>query len=173
VLVTGAAGGVGRFAVQLAHRAGAHVTALVGSPERGAGLADLGADEVVTDIPADGPAEDVILESVGGAVLAAALDRVAPEGIIVNFGNSSGEPTTFDVARFYPRDGARLYGMRVFPQLRRRGSGARDLRLLAEGLAEGWLDPQIDVTASWRDPGPVLAALMGRRIAGKAVLTVD
>ena len=48
VLITGAAGGVGRAAVQLARLAGAQVTAQVSRPERGQGLAALGADEVVT-----------------------------------------------------------------------------------------------------------------------------
>jgi NADPH2:quinone reductase len=173
VVVTGASGGVGRFAVQLAHRAGAHVTGVVGSEARGAGLLELGADEVVTAFEPDGPAEDVILESVGGASLAAALQRVAPEGVIVSFGNTSGQPTTFDVFGFYPKDGARLYALRVWEELDRHRSGARDLRLLADGLAAGWLDPQIAVTASWREPQPVLAALVNREINGKAVLVVD
>src|SRR2546429_1239516 len=48
VLVTGAAGGVGRFAVELAARAGARVTGVVGSPQRAQGLRELGAVEVVT-----------------------------------------------------------------------------------------------------------------------------
>ncbi|WP_225987003.1 zinc-binding dehydrogenase [Streptomyces spectabilis] len=47
VLVTGASGGVGRFAVQLAALAGAHVIASTGSPERAAGLRELGAAETV------------------------------------------------------------------------------------------------------------------------------
>jgi NADPH:quinone reductase-like Zn-dependent oxidoreductase len=174
VLVTGAAGGVGRFAIQLAHHAGAHVTGVAGSPERAAGLRDLGADEVVTELAPDGPAEDLILESVGGASLAAAVARVARRGVVVTFGNSSqGEPTTFDVGTFYPRNGARLHGLRVFDELEHTRSGSRDLRLLADGVAAGRLDPQIDVVASWRDPEPVLRALMERRVAGKAVLTVD
>src|SRR6266581_4954891 len=50
VLITGASGGVGRFAVQLAARAGAHVVASVGSLERGVGLAELGAAEVVAGL---------------------------------------------------------------------------------------------------------------------------
>src|SRR5947209_15899997 len=47
VAITGAAGGVGRFAVQLAAQNGAHVTAVVGRPERGLNLPALGASEVV------------------------------------------------------------------------------------------------------------------------------
>src|SRR4051794_14590464 len=52
VLITGASGGVGRFAVQLAARAGAHVIAAVGSAARGAGLAELGAAEVTVGLDA-------------------------------------------------------------------------------------------------------------------------
>ena len=52
VLVTGAAGGVGRLAVQLANLAGAEVTAVVGRPERRAGLVQLGATDVVVGIDA-------------------------------------------------------------------------------------------------------------------------
>jgi NADPH:quinone reductase len=173
VLVTGAAGGVGRFAIQLAHRAGAHVTGVVRSPERGAGLRELGADELITELEPDGEPFDLLLESAGGASLAAALTRVAPDGTVAAFGNSSGEPTTFDVSRFYNRGGPRLYGLRVWDELDRTRSGVRDLTLLANELAAGRLDPQIDLVASWHEAGEPIAALLDRRVAGKAVLTLD
>src|SRR5947209_3506103 len=109
VAITGAAGGVGRFAVQLAAQNGADVTAVVGRPERAAGLEKLGASEVVVGtLQSDGEPFALILESVGGASLAAALARVGPEGTVVSFGNSSGEPTTFDATAFYRNAGARL-----------------------------------------------------------------
>ena len=173
VLVTGASGGVGRFAIQLARDGGAHVTGVSSSPERAGGLADLGADEVISELTAEGEPFDVILESVGGASLAAALARVAPWGTIVTFGNSSSEETTFDVSPFYALPGARLIGLRVFDELDRHASGVRDLRLLAERVAAGRLDTQISVTRSWREAGPTLEDLIERRVRGKAVLTID
>ena len=173
VLVTGASGGVGRFAVQLAKLGGAHVSGVTGSPERAEGLSELGADEVLHELSSEGEKFDVILESVGGETLAAALGRVAPWGTIVSFGNSSSEPTSFDVSSFYPLPGARLYGMRVFDELDRHGSGVRDLTLLAAALADGRLDPQIGLTRSWREAGEALEALIERRVRGKAVLTID
>ena len=173
VLVTGAAGGVGRIAVQLAHRGGAHVTGVARDPERAEGLTALGADEVIHDLTPEGEPFDVLLESVGGASLAAALSRVAPAGIVIAFGVSSGEPTTFDVRTFYNRRGARLYGLRVFDELDRHQSAVRDLRFLADEVAAGRLDTQISLTTSWREAGPALEALIERRVKGKAVLTVD
>ena len=172
VLITGAAGGVGRFAIQLAHRAGAHVTGVVRNAERGEGLRELGADELITELEPEGESFDLLLESVGGASLAAALTRVAPHGTVVAFGASSPEPTTFDVSRFYNRDGAKLYGLRVFDELVRHRCGVRDLTLLLDELAAGRLDPQIDFVTSWDDYETAITALMERRVAGKAVLTV-
>ena len=67
VLVTGASGGVGRFAVALAARAGAHVVASVGSLGRGEGLREAGAAEVVVGVDGvDAPFAGVI-DNVGGA----------------------------------------------------------------------------------------------------------
>ncbi len=174
VLVTGASGGVGRFAVQLANRAGAHVTAVVGSPQRGEGLTELGAEEIVVGFAPDGPSFDLILESVGGASLAAGLARIAPGGTIVSFGNSSREPTTFDVSDFYGQaSGARLEAFLIFTDLATHGGGAQDLRTLAELVEDGTLDPQIALEASWREAAEPIEALFDRRVAGKAVLSLD
>jgi len=173
VLVTGAAGGVGRFAVQLAAMAGAHVTGVVGRPERAEGLAALGAQDIVMSFELEGPSFDLILESVGGASLAAAFSRVVPRGVIVTFGSSSAEPTTVDVRAFYRRSGACVYAFALFSELERDPSASADLAHLAGLVAAGRLRPQIDLEMSWRQPGPALAALMGRQVAGKAVLHVD
>src|SRR5580693_3372213 len=86
VLVTGAAGGVGNLAVQLAARSGARVTAIVGSPERARILDGLGAAEIVTTIEAAQGRFGLILEAAGGASLKAALERVDHRGTVVVFG---------------------------------------------------------------------------------------
>ena len=171
VLITGASGGVGRFAIQLADRAGAHVTGVIGSPERGEGLKELGADELITELTPEGERFDLILESVGADSLAAALARVGWKGTVVAFGASSPGPTTFDISGFYNRGGPTLYGLRVFHELEFHGSGVRDLTFLVGGLAAGRLDPQIGVTGSLWDPDEALNALIDRRVPGKAVLT--
>jgi NADPH:quinone reductase-like Zn-dependent oxidoreductase len=97
VLIVGAAGGVGRFAIQLARLGGAEVTAIAGSPERAEGLRDLGATEVVTGIAELRGRYDLILESAGGDSLARLATMVHPDGTLVMFGNSSRQDTTFNV----------------------------------------------------------------------------
>jgi NADPH:quinone reductase len=174
VLVTGASGGVGRFAIQLARLAGAHVTGVSGSPQRAAGLLELGAEEVVHELEPSGPEFDGIVEGVGGATLAAALQRVAPFGTVVSFASSDTGEVQFPARAFFARaPGARLQGLYVFAQLQHEGSGTIDLGRLVELVAEGRLDCSIDHEGSWRQAAQAIEALLARRIAGKAVLHVD
>ncbi len=174
VLVTGASGGVGRFAVQLAKLAGAHVTAVSASPERARGLTELGADEVISEIDLEGPEYDGVVEGVGGATLGASLQRVSAGGTVVSFASSDLSPVAYPARSLFGRaSGARLVGLMLWPHLARNGSGTRDLGRLARLVAEGRLDCSIDVETSWRGAADAITALMERRVAGKAVLLVD
>ena len=171
VLVTGASGGVGRFAVQLAALAGAHVTAVARRTE---GLAGLGADEVLPELEAEGETFDVILDAIGGPVLGAALQRVAPRGTVVSFGATVPEPVSYPTRELFSRaPGAVLHGLYIFDELDHTRSAAADLRRLAELVAAGRVDTQIDLTASWSEAASAIEALLDRRVAGKAVLTLD
>jgi len=173
--MTGASGGVGRFAVQLAHIGGAHVSAVSSSPERARGLTELGADEVIHELTPEGPEFDVIVEGVGGPSLGAAIQRVAPDGTIVSFASSDPSahveyPTR---ALFGRAPGARIYGLLVFPELAKRRGATGMLDRLLSLVAAGRLDPHIDLETSWRQSGDAINALLDRRVAGKAVLHVD
>jgi NADPH:quinone reductase len=174
VLVTGAAGGVGHFAVQLTGHLGADVTAVVGRAERGAGLERLGASRVVVGMPEAGE-YDLILEAVGGDSLAAALGMVTPGGCIVTYGCASGEPTTFDVRAFYRRSGARLHGFQLFPELQRSGPGAaaHDLEALALMVAGNRIDVLIGMEVPWTEAAKAAQALLDREVVGKVVLRIE
>ena len=170
VLIIGASGGVGRFAIQLAKLAGAHVT---GIARRTQGLEELGADELESEIDPEGPIYDAIIDGVGGSVLGTAITRVAPGGTIVSFASTVPDPVSYPSRELFARaPGARLYGFYVFAELEHTRSGSADLRRLADLVAEKRLDPQIDLTLPWTAAGQAIEALLDRRVNGKAVLTV-
>jgi NADPH:quinone reductase len=172
VLITGAAGGVGTIAVQLAARSGARVTALVGRPERAAGIKELGASEVVEGIENAQGRFGLILESGGGASLARAVQLVEAKGTVVVYGNSSGEPTTLSFADFRGAQNSRVQSFHYFTS-EAEDRFAPDLALLVSLIADGSLTPQIGVERSWRDIAQVAEQLRDRRVSGKAVLSVD
>ncbi len=172
VLITGAAGGVGTLAVQLAVRSGAQVTAVVGRPERAAGLQALGAAEVVEGIDNAQGRFALVLESGGGASMAAAIQLVEPKGTVVVYGNSSTEPTTISFANFRGAANARLQSFSYFTS-EAEERFAPDLELLVSLIADGSLKPQVGVERSWRDILEVADLLRDRRVFGKAVLRVD
>jgi NADPH:quinone reductase-like Zn-dependent oxidoreductase len=176
VLVTGASGGVGVLACQLARHGGAYVVGVVRSPAHEAVAREAGAHQVVVGEENSGAAAfgpfDTILESVGGASLASSLRLLARDGTCVVFGQSGGKPTTIDLAQFYLNGGSKLYGFIIFHEVRRRPAG-EGLARLARLVAEGALTPRIEVRAPWTEIGDVAQRLIDRQFPGKAVLHVD
>lgn len=171
VLVTGATGGVGRIAIQLAARGGAHVTALVRDLAQAEALTRLGAHAVVTELDGEW---DVIVEGVGGQVLGQAIRHVAARGTVVSFASTTADETSFPTRDLFGRaPGAKVQGLLVFPELAHvTGGGAGLLTTLVQLVADGRLDCSIEREASWEDAGAQVRALLDRTVSGKVVLHV-
>ena len=168
--MTGASGGVGRFAIQLAHLGGADVTALVSSSSvRVTGLRELGADEVVSDVAQLRSRFDLILESVGGDTLGRLVSMVDPQGTLVMFGNSSNQLTTFNVRDIYLDAAIRL---QVFELFFNGDPFGRDLAYLVRLVAARKIDPQLAGELPWDQMPAALERLRNRDVAGKLALTV-
>jgi NADPH:quinone reductase-like Zn-dependent oxidoreductase len=162
VLVTGASGGVGRLAVQLAVLGGAEVVAASG---RTAGLAELGAAQVVSRLDDVGPL-DVVIDNVGGPQLAAAWDLVRPGGVIQCVGWTSGEPAVFEPYS--------LVGPAKSITAFKAGTDfGEDLAVLLELVASGRLTVELGWQGSWERIDEAAAALVGRHVSGKAVLAIS
>lgn len=172
VLVTGATGGVGRMAVQLADASGAHVTALVrDAATSGELMSGLGAAAVAEGLDGE---FDVIIDGVGGATFGLAIEHLRPRGVVVNIATQDDEElVSFRAARFDRARGATVYTLNLPDELASHASGADDLARLCALTAAGRLDGQVELECSWRQPGPAIDALLNRRIGGKAVLLVD
>jgi NADPH:quinone reductase len=97
VLVTGAAGGVGTAAVQLAVACGASVVASVRDPQLHERVALLGATAVAPEEASDHGPYDVVLELVGGPNLPDDLAALASQGRVVVIGIGAGSKTTVDL----------------------------------------------------------------------------
>ena len=177
VLITGASGGVGNFAIQLARLSGAEAIAHIRHPDHEELVKAAGAQTVVigADLPPNSEQApyDLIVESVGGETLSAALGSVAPDGVVVLFGTSGGAEVTFNAQRFYgTTSGARLYALMLFHELKQE-SATVGLNRLLKLVAAGQLNPHIAVEADWTHVADLAQQLLDRRFLGKAVLHVS
>jgi NADPH:quinone reductase len=175
VLITGASGGVGNFAVQLARLAGARVVAQVRRAERADAIRAAGALEVVVSedgatLDKSGP-YDLILDGAGGPVLANAIRCLAKNSTCVLYGSTAATELTFDLRHFFLTGGASLYGFILFHEVLAHPASV-GLRRLADLVAAGVLTPAIEVEADWAQIGVMAQRLLDRDFAGKAVLSV-
>lgn len=177
VLVDGASGGVGHLACQLAHAAGALVWGHVRRPEHEERVAEWCGGRVVVgpDLSAAKAHAPywLILDSVGGSALAAALGMLQPNGTCVTFGVTEGNTAAFESREFFATGGTRLYGLTLFHELMSVERGGVGLGILAELIAARKLRPQIAVEARWTEIGDIARRLIERDFTGKAVLHIE
>ncbi|MFF5138976.1 zinc-binding dehydrogenase [Streptomyces sp. NPDC013157] len=173
VLVTGASGGVGQFAVQLAVASGARVTAHVTRPERAEEVRALGAHRAVTSLAehaegVPGPFH-LALDGIGGPLLPQVLHRMAPGATTVLYGNIGGpsQVRILDFAGYAPN--SKVMGL-VSPIPDH--TKGEDLAILVGLIADGRLVPRIGLRDTWERTAEAFAALAARSFRGKAVLVL-
>ncbi|MGW0661003.1 zinc-binding dehydrogenase [Streptodolium elevatio] len=172
VLITGATGGVGRYAVQLARRAGAHVIASTGAPATHRdGLQALGAHEVIGNPTELTATVHGVVDMVGGPQLVEAYARLTEHGTLVSVGRATDAPEQFASGAFSGAPEGHDRSITSFFLLRCTDVGP-DLSFLAKLVAEGSVDPHITWRAPWDKASEGIAALLDRTVHGKAVLDI-
>ncbi len=171
VLVVGAGGGVGSFAVQLAKHVGAHVTGVC-STSKVELVRSLGADAVIdyTAEPVTGEF-DVVIDIAGGRSLGESRKLLAPKGILVVVGGEGGGRVFGLAGRSFAAPFLSLFGSQKFVGLFATES-QDDLAALAELLASGAITPAVDRTFSLAEAPDAIRHLEAGRAAGKVVVTV-
>lgn len=176
VLIDGASGGVGHLACQLAAASGAIVYGHVRNKAFAPMVEEWCGDRTIvapalSAAAAHGPYH-LILDSLGGSALGAALSMLRPGGTCVTFGVSEAPQATFDSGSFFRVGGTRLYGLILFPELRKGEPASDGLAILAATIARGTLKPRIEIEAEWTEISRVARQLLDRSFVGKAVLHV-
>lgn len=179
-LVHAAAGGVGLLLVQIAKLRGARVIGTVSTPEKAALARAAGADEVILYTEQDFEAEvkrltggaglQVVYDSVGRTTFEKGLNCLAPRGMMVLYGQSSGPVGPFD-AQVLNRKGS-LFLTR--PSLHHYVATRREL-LERAGDVLGWfragkLDLRIGREFPLERAADAHRELEGRRTTGKVLL---
>lgn len=181
-LIHAAAGGVGLLLVQIAKRRGARVIATVGSDEKAELARGAGADDVIVYTRDDFVAEakrltggqglQVVYDSVGRTTFLRGLDLLAPRGMMVLFGQSSGPVEPIDPQRLAQKGSLVLtrpvmghYVLTREELLWRAGE-------LFAWIAAGELSVRVGAEFPLADAAEAHSALEGRRTTGKVLLRV-
>jgi NADPH:quinone reductase-like Zn-dependent oxidoreductase len=175
VLVNGAAGGVGTFAVQIAKAFGADVTGVcsTGNVEL---VRSLGADRIIDytrdDFTAHGQLYDIVFDAVGNLSLAACRRVLMPKGTLVMVGASSDVSIAALIGRLI---GAFVLSVfvshRLVPFIAKVNS--KDLEALSELMATGKIKAIIDRRYALDEVPEALRYLEEGHARGKVVIIVE
>jgi len=174
VLVIGASGGVGSFAVQIAKAAGAHVTGVASTAKLDVVRA-LGADVVVDhtrDDALDGARRyDVVLDTGGNARLSRLRRALAPRGRLVIVGGETD-------GRWLGGAGRQIRAQLLSPFVGQQlgtfvaSENAADLTVLRELIESGAVTPAVDRCHPLSETAAAVRHLLDGRTRGKVVITV-
>ena len=161
VLITGASGGVGLAAVQLARQRGAEVTA-VSSPTKADAVREAGAGTVIgreESLPTQ--RFSVVVDVVGGSAFASLLDALLPGGRLATSGAIAGPVVSTDLRTIYLKDltvfGCTYQPPEVFAQL---------VGLIREGVVR----PRVSQTYPLQEIAKAQSDFTSKRYPGKLVL---
>jgi NADPH:quinone reductase-like Zn-dependent oxidoreductase len=175
VVITGAGGGIGTFAVQLAKARGATVTGVCG-PAKADLVRSIGAASVIdytrTEIGRDGSRYDAIIDLSGSRPLSVLRRALAPGGVLVlTGGDRYDRPVLTGMSRQ-----ARAPFLAMFTGQRLRAFIARenaaDYRALAELAESGAITPVIDRTYPLADAAEAIRRIAAGHATGKGIITV-
>ncbi len=168
VLITGASGGVGSAAIQLARARGAQVIAVT-SPAKSKDILRLGAERMLTR--EDSVVEmlgrdsiDVVIDLVGGAQWPELLDALRPGGRYAVAGAIGGPIVELDIRTLYLKD-LSLFGCTVLEP--------KVFTNLIEHIECGRISPVVAKTFPLKQIVDAQTAFMSKNHTGKLVLTLD
>jgi NADPH:quinone reductase-like Zn-dependent oxidoreductase len=176
VLVIGASGGVGMFAVQIAKALGSGEVTGVCSTAKTEFVRSLGADHVIDytagDITRSGQRYDLVLDIGGNRPVRALRRLLTPTGTLVFVGGEGGGQLSGGLSRqvrssvLSPFVGQRLGGMWVA------GVNRADLETLAPMIESGAVIPAVDRVCTMAQIPEAMRDLAGGRVRGKIVVTI-
>jgi NADPH:quinone reductase-like Zn-dependent oxidoreductase len=175
VLINGASGGIGVYAVQIAKSMGAQVTGVCG-PGNIDLVRSLGADEVIdyttTDFTEAGRRYDVILDNVGNRPLRACRRALAPSGTLMPNSGTTGGPWLGPLPRMGRAAIASLFTtqhLRVFLSM----PNPQDLEALADLVESGAVRPVISSTYPLADAAEAMRVVASGHPRGKVAIVID
>lgn len=173
VLVNGASGGVGTFAVQIAVALGAEVTAVCSTAKVDAAAA-LGASRVIdyteVDFTKEAGRHDVLIDNAGTRSWWATRRTLVPNGKNVTI-SAPKHLVLGPLRHTLFRKAVSVFDSRSFASFTASTSRA-DLDVLADMLADGRLSPVIERTHPLEDAPVALAAVAAGHAAGKHVIVI-
>lgn len=175
VLVTGASGGVGLLACQLAKLMGAHVVAQIRTADHLDVLEELGVYEVVIDPEGDELAERApyrfIFDGVGGSILSQTLPLLGADSTAVLYGTTAGATAEISIGAKIGSGNASVQGFNLYHETGRVPASEGLARLL-ELVRTKRLRTFVERADEWSNVGETARDLLDRKFRGKAVLAV-